>query len=1264
MTSVYNQQLLKTVLQRLPQTALYLFDQAFSLMGAEGAGLELQGFSPQMIGQTVWQVLGVDADLEAVCRATLAGEESTLEAACNNGARYSIQAFPLPGEDDEAPVGALLLQRIAQVQPVQDSVEKRLQNLLAEFEQVEQAMFVMDMEGQLMGVNAPAAEFMDRSREALIGASLLDFTSAAEREQVENTLSDLRRGGQKSRYEQTFVRSDNSRRIAEIVVTPVLDDAGNPCCIQGLMHNITLYKAAQQALRANEERHRTISALILDFAYAYRVNADGSLEQEWVTEDSLLRLSGWTVDELKPRGPFALFHPDDHAKLYELQQRVLQGEVVKDQHRIITKDGRIRWLYITRHPVWNEKAKRVVRYYGVAQDITERKQAEDALRKSEERYRILTDIIPGYAFDMLVHSDGSTTLDWITHSAFERLTGYKSADAVGLLDAALFHPDDRAIVHADIQRAIEGEDFTAEYRIITSDNETRWILMDYRPAWGAESTRVTHYYGIVREITHRKEAELTLRRSRDLLKEIQRITRVGGWEYDVASEKLWWTSQTNAIYGLPPDEQPDMERSISFFIPQHIPIIRKALTEAVEKGIAYDLELQITTAQNERIWIRTIGQPETVDGKVVRVFGSCQDIDQRKTVNVSLRESEERYRNLTELISDYAFAIRVYPDKQMELEWLTHDSFFRMTGYTVDQINRLQRVHLFHPHDRPMVAQDIDRALDGEAVSRECRIVTKTGEVRWIHIHRRPVWSEAEQRVTRLYGMAQDITERKEVEIALRESEERYRILTELMMDYAFSALVVDGHLETEWLTDDSYMRVTGYSRDEISGRSLIHPEDRQRVEMDRNRAIRGARVSTEYRIITKNNEVRWIQLNYYPVWDKTGREVLRMYGVGHDRTESKLAEEALRRSEERFRLIAQVTLDGLYDVDLAGNNYWMSDSYRHLVGLKTIPEDAFGWWGAHIHPDDAAAWHEHLDLIMSGKRTYWQNEYRMRHENQRHYVTLLDRGYAIPDESGKPERVIGALTDVTQAREVEKRKLELVLMEEKIRFFTNFVTAISHDFRTPLSIINTSAYIIERSPDQQARAEHVNQLKRQVEYIEKLVDGLLTIVQMDKPDAFRFEPVNMNMLLQYIRVSEEVAFNEKRLRLTFELDADLPSVIGDSNWLYRCLLNLLENARCYTDVDGEVRVSSLYDANDVIIKVQDSGIGIAPEHLGQIFAPLYRVKSHRPTDGQGLGLAIAWKIAEQHGGHITVESELNKGSTFTLVIPRDPDSDDSVRVH
>ena len=375
------------------------------------------------------------------------------------------------------------------------------------------------------------------------------------------------------------------------------------------------------------------------------------------------------------------------------------------------------------------------------------------------------------------------------------------------------------------------------------------------------------------------------------------------------------------------------------------------------------------------------------------------------------------------------------------------------------------------------------------------------------------------------------------------------------------------------------------------------------------------------------------------------------------DITETKYMEEALRANEERFRLLAHATSDGLLDWDMLTDEIWLNDGYTTLFGEHDHDKPAVDGWGSDMHPEDRDRVLSSFDAALASNATHWQSEYRRlpAHRNKENrYLRVIDRVTLMRDAMGRVIRVIGALTDITDRYEAEQRALQLAAERERINLLTSFIAAASHDFRQPLSIINTSLYLLTHTNDPEQRERHTNKLNDQVVSIAEMVDGLLLMAQVYNDETYQFEPVDLNTLLRYVRVRADTQISDNQLTCELDLDPDLPRVQGDHSWLFRCLLNLVENAIAYTPPGRHIVLRSVWAEQGVLIEVQDEGVGIAPEFHDRIFDYFFRIDEHRPSGGQGIGLTVARKIAERHGGTLTLTSAPGEGSTFRIALPFD----------
>jgi len=743
-------------------------------------------------------------------------------------------------------------------------------------------------------------------------------------------------------------------------------------------------------------------------------------------------------------------------------------------------------------------------------------------------------------------------------------------------------------------------------------------------------------------------------RYKDLISNMRDII----YEQSASGQMLSVNQAIQPILGYTPEEA--LKLNITDLMhPDDLP---KALQfrEAVKRGESPPpMTYRLVTKTGEVRWIETHITPRYEDGKLVRMAGITRDITERKATEDALKQGEERYRMITELISDYAFSYRIQPDGSLKDEWMTTASLTRVSGYTFEEVRG--NLKPLHPDEMEYVQELQRRTIAGETTESEHRILTKSGELRWVRVFRTPIWNEDETQVTGYCGVAQDITERKAAEDALKQSEERYRIILELISDYAFSLLInPDGTFTEEWVTHESFTRVTGYTWDEINvSQSIkpIHPDDEPTVREMMRRTLLGESNDSEHRILTKSGELRWIHMYRRPIW-QDGR-VIRYYGVAQDITERKRAESALKQSEERYRLISEMISDYAYFYRLEPDGRrvreWITGSFTRVTGYAPdeIPGDDVSTLIAPEH-------HEQLrldrELVSQGEIA--DSEYRIITKSGESRW-LLTRRLPIYDEDLK--QVIGyygVSQDITERKLAEAQKLKLALEQDRSRLVGQFVLAISHDFRTSLATIETSRYLAERvlknKGDNPVQSK-LDTIERAVMHMGKQLENLHMVSSLTDSRPTRCD---LNRLLSML-VNEQTGRAEyKQLRLIFSPSEDDARVMVDEEKFRLALQHLLTNAMSHTQPGGQIEIRTFVTPQGMLIEVEDNGRGIEPDDLPHVFDLFYRGDDARNQEwgGVGLGLTIVKMIVESHDGRVSVRSTPGTGSTFSILLPHEWD--------
>ncbi|MEP6988260.1 MAG: PAS domain-containing sensor histidine kinase, partial [Chloroflexota bacterium] len=267
----------------------------------------------------------------------------------------------------------------------------------------------------------------------------------------------------------------------------------------------------------------------------------------------------------------------------------------------------------------------------------------------------------------------------------------------------------------------------------------------------------------------------------------------------------------------------------------------------------------------------------------------------------------------------------------------------------------------------------------------------------------------------------------------------------------------------------------------------------------------------------------------------------------------------------------------------------------------------------------------------------------------------VLGHIWPLKDEHERVQQVVLMHQDITVRKQVETQQMELALTQERADLLKELLNTLSHDLKTPLSILSTSLYLLEKKSDPEYQKSKIETSKEQVNRLSQIIQSILTTSYLETATVFSIKAVNLNVIADQVR--EELSSVAENGAITFErlFESTLPPARANEIELRRVLMNLIENALHYTPTKGRVTLRTFTKDAGVVIEVSDTGIGIEAEDLPHIFDDFYRADKARTTNhgGTGLGLAIARKIVERHLGKIEVESTPGQGSSFRVWLPK-----------
>jgi two-component system sensor histidine kinase/response regulator len=642
-----------------------------------------------------------------------------------------------------------------------------------------------------------------------------------------------------------------------------------------------------------------------------------------------------------------------------------------------------------------------------------------------------------------------------------------------------------------------------------------------------------------------------------------------------------------------------------------------------------------------------------------------RNIDDLRQAEQQLRERERQLESLMGHLPGLAY--RALADEHWTALFVSK-GIEDLTGYPADEFTsrRLNYADIMLPEDRPATREAVFTALrERRMYEAEHRIRHKDGSVRWIWARGHGVFAP-DGSLRFIEGLNLDMTRQKQAEEALRESEQRWRSLTEALPQLVWSA-TADGtcdYFSAQWTEH------TGIAEADLLGwrwLESLHPDDREPTRRFWLESVAGHHAyDIEYRVRHRDGEYRWFKTRGVPIRD-TGGNIVKWFGTCTDITE-------LRDSEERFRGTFENAAVGIGHRQLDGRFLRVNQKFCTILGYPR--DELLQRTGQEItHPDDLDAGVDLAEALLRGELPGFTLEKRYaRRDGSPVWVDLsvsLQR-----DGAGKPDYFIGIVQDISNRKRLEEELRQAKdAAEAANRAKDEFLANVSHEIRTPMNAIIGMTDLVLDTPLEEDQRQGLKTVKSAADSLLGIINDLL---DFSKIEAGKLELVPADFSLR-AAIGETlralaVRAHKKGLELIYQVAQDVPdALIGDAGRLRQVLLNLVGNAVKFTD-EGEVivRVERMKDEGGRMnqtnpvhpssfilhpsevglhFTVRDSGIGIPADQQERIFRAFEQedTSTTRKYGGTGLGLTIASRLVALMGGTITVDSAPGRGSTFAF---------------
>lgn len=1178
---------------------------------------------------------------------------------------FSVSAVPILDPHGQRVASVSTFEDISDRKQVEHAVAKELLRVQTLFNTTLDGIVIVDEQGRVLEANPRFAEMLGYTLPEVATLSIFDwdaqFTPEVIQQLLQNSL--IQRDGI---FETQHRRRDGSIYDVEISYNVVEWD--------GNILRFCSCRDISERKRIEAERYQWQLALQEQEA-SYRQLFENNPQPMWVFDLETLQFLavnpaaivkyGYSEAEFLAMTIADIRPPQDIPRLLEHVRQVTEGldDAGIWQHQL--KDGSVITVEIIAHTLEfsGQRAKLVL-----ANDITERKLAEEALQRSESRFRQMAMAAPCVIFTWVFHPGQEARFEYL-NPYFERLHEIPIAEAFADYNVVneQIHPDDRDHYRQVVAHCVERlQPFQHEWRIITPSGKVKWLYASAELE--VRENGEVAWHGVGLDLSDRKQAELALQKLNQSLEQkveartaelcareaqlraiveaipdlLLHVTRDGTY---LASERLQQHvddghgTQPALLDVLPPD-----------LLDQKLDRIKRAIATGILQVYEHHF-LRDSNSVYEEVRIARINSNEAL--VIVR------DISDRKTAERSLQESQQLLQSVLDATPIPIF----WKDRQSVYQGVNAVAAQNLGLASPSDCVGLTDAQLpWLPEDALAFQQeDLQVMESGQSVfNQPYHLWLQDGTELWFEISKVPL-RNASGHVIGVLGTAPDITERKRTELALRKSEEELRLFINASSDVVYK-------MSADWQEirqlDSKECLVNTSDSSQLWFETCIPPAEHPRLWSAIQAAIQTkSPFELEHQVIQRDGSIGWSFSRSIPMLDEQG-EIMEWFGTASDISDRKRVESQLQASQAYFQSIVADQTELICRFLPNGTLTFVNNAYCQF--FQKSPEQLIGQSFTPLLPEedqDIPATHFSRLSVDHPVVTY---EHRViAPDGSMHWQQWTDRAFFAPD--GTPIEFQAVGHDITVLKEAEARlRYSNQELQRATRLKDEFLANMSHELRTPLNAIlgmseGLQDGILGEINQQQLEALQV--IEHSGSHLLSLINDILDLARIESGQSeLSWAPTNIQTLCHSSLEFVKQQALKKQIQLELQCPSNLPELVMDERRILQVLVNLLNNAVKFTPNGGHVTLAvslpvlqTEEEARQWLrLTVQDTGIGIEPEYIPKLFQSFVQVDSalNRQYEGTGLGLALAKRIVEQHGGQVGLTSALGVGSCFTIDLP------------